>query len=243
MELEKQKEREKELARQIAEEKERELLAKEYYASIQDEIESKDMKLKKIWADLSDLRNEFVDIEKEAEQERADLIAEVNALSSELKLKITVLQQFVPPEEEERIEANSHYNEDSGEWLIACVSYAGKTVNRGMKPMQEGADETGTGSYPLELFQTGLIGRPIGSNFIEQLGTVYYTYSEDATTRKSDDTQSVGSGRSHSSSSSHQGQGKSARIATATTSPAARPSSARKEASFPVSRGQIRSKH
>jgi hypothetical protein len=52
----------------------------------------------------------------------------IRELSRQLKLMILTVNNFIPPEELSRIEKRAVWDEDSGDWKITYVQYAGNNV-------------------------------------------------------------------------------------------------------------------
>ncbi|KAJ3126975.1 Kinesin-like protein kif3b [Nowakowskiella sp. JEL0407] len=117
--LEEQQTRERELQRQLETRQEVQLQMEENYASLQDEVDSKSKKLKKLWTKLQAAKSEISDLNDEFRNEREDLLDTIRELSRELALKSAVIENFVPAEEREKVESRAAYDEEHDEWQLA----------------------------------------------------------------------------------------------------------------------------
>mmetsp|Transcript_31643 Transcript_31643/g.79041 ORF Transcript_31643/g.79041 Transcript_31643/m.79041 type:complete len:742 (-) Transcript_31643:192-2417(-) len=108
------------------------LLAKEEkYGSLQEEAEAKGRKLKKLYAKYKAAQSEIADLQAEFQREREDMLETVRELTRQLKLKAAVIESFVPPEEQAKIECRAEWDEESEEWRIARVELAGNSMAGG----------------------------------------------------------------------------------------------------------------
>ncbi len=91
------KEKELFLARQIEEQEEANLLLNEKYTSLQDEVQSKTRKLKKLWVKYQMSKDEIDDLNSEFQGERSIMIDTIRDLNRQLKLKDLIIAKFIPP--------------------------------------------------------------------------------------------------------------------------------------------------
>lgn len=75
------------------------LAVEEHYSSIQEEVEKKTKKLRKLFVKYEAAKQEVQDITEEFQAEREDLLDSIRALTQELKLKSLVIDYFIPPSE------------------------------------------------------------------------------------------------------------------------------------------------
>ncbi|KAJ4461593.1 putative kinesin family member 3A [Paratrimastix pyriformis] len=112
--MDKAKQQESELARYQQEAAEQKRLAiEDQYQSTRDEIESKTKKLKKA----------------EFESERADMLETIRQLQYQLKLKILIINNFIPLHEVEKIEKRAAWDEVEQQWKIPGLTHAGNNVS------------------------------------------------------------------------------------------------------------------
>lgn len=91
------KEQEYVLARQMAEKEEANFQLNEKYSSLQEEVQSKTKKLKKLWTKYQQGKNEIKDLNCEFEEERTDMLETIRDLTKQMKLKNLVISNFIPP--------------------------------------------------------------------------------------------------------------------------------------------------
>jgi kinesin family protein 3/17 len=98
-ELAERKNKELALARQMADQEEMNLELEEKFGSLQDEVDAKTKKLKKLWNKYQQSKNEVRDITEEFQAEKSDMLETIRDLSRQLKLKELIISNFVPPED------------------------------------------------------------------------------------------------------------------------------------------------
>eukprot|EP00002_Diphylleia_rotans_P004762 TRINITY_DN1366_c0_g1_i3.p1 TRINITY_DN1366_c0_g1~~TRINITY_DN1366_c0_g1_i3.p1 ORF type:complete len:384 (-),score=124.03 TRINITY_DN1366_c0_g1_i3:301-1452(-) len=131
-ELEERRIAELRLQQELEDRAEQQMHAEEKYFSVQEEVEIKTKKLKKLWAKLQSAQQEIEDLQSEFQQEREDMLNTIRDLTHEIKLKQLVIDLFIPPEELEKIEKRAMFDEDRDEWVIQHAQLTGNVmrVNR-----------------------------------------------------------------------------------------------------------------
>ncbi len=117
-ELHERKTQEAALARELAEKEEANLQLEEHFSSLQEEVEVKTKKLKKLWTKFQTAQSEVQDIQKEFQQERADMLESIRSLTRSLKLKDIIIANFIPDELAKNVEKRSQWKEDEELWLV-----------------------------------------------------------------------------------------------------------------------------
>ena len=92
--------RQVEAARQLEEREEQGVELEKTYSSLQQEVDSKTKKLKKLFAKLQAAKQEILDVTDEYNKDRRDLEETQQELLKELKLKYLVIENFIPPQAE-----------------------------------------------------------------------------------------------------------------------------------------------
>ncbi|KAI9009638.1 P-loop containing nucleoside triphosphate hydrolase protein [Gaertneriomyces semiglobifer] len=136
-ELEERARRERELAREVEEHDEANLQIEEEFSSLQEEAAAKTKKLKKLWGLLMRHKSEIKDLQEEHQREREQLLDTVRDLTRELKLKLLVIDSFIPRESLDFIETFSEYDGASEKWRIAHIAHAGNNI-RGKRSLVTG---------------------------------------------------------------------------------------------------------
>ncbi|KAG5178547.1 kinesin-like protein [Tribonema minus] len=127
-ELELQRAQEAALARELAEREEGLADLDRDFQDLQEEVEVKTRKLKKLWGKYQAAQAEVADIQAEFQGEREDLLDAIRQLSRQLKLKDLIITNFVPPEEARRVERRAEWSEEAGTWTIPFPELAGNVL-------------------------------------------------------------------------------------------------------------------
>ena len=85
------------LARKMADKEAEKLDLEEKYSSLNDEVNTKTRKLKKVWSKYQQAKAEISDLEREFVNEKTELLDTVRELTKQLKLKAFVISKFIPP--------------------------------------------------------------------------------------------------------------------------------------------------
>ena len=176
LELQRQREEEKENQKKISELQEMQLIAEEHYKSIEDEVEMKTKKLKKLFSNYKSSKSELSDIAKEFQQEREDLLETVRDLTQQIKLKDLVVAMSIPQEYQEKIMQHTHYDEVEDAWHIDHAQYCGGAV-RARREAHIGLEgEAGPGGLDDESFDEALGGGHGIEKVSDNLQHVYFSY-------------------------------------------------------------------
>lgn len=117
--IEKQKQQELQLARELAEKEDSDMLLEKQYTSLQEVVDDKTRKLKKLWAKYNAATTEIADLAVEFQAEKEDMLDTVRELSRQLKLKHLFLRHFVPLDEAQNLEKRACYDADRDAWQIS----------------------------------------------------------------------------------------------------------------------------
>ena len=125
LELEERKEQEEMLAHQVRAKEEDIFALEEKHATKQDEADDKTRKLKKLWQRLQSCQTEANDVQEEFQREREDMLETIRQLSRQLKLKELLMNNFVPPEEERKLERCACWNHEKDSWDLVSSEFSG----------------------------------------------------------------------------------------------------------------------
>jgi len=117
-----------ELERKKAELEEMNLMQDEKFSSVQEEVEQKTKKIKKLWGKYQGTKVEITDLQEEFQRERDDLLDDIRRLTGEIKLKNLIIDTHIPPDELEKIHERAVFDEASESWEIDRIQYAGNHV-------------------------------------------------------------------------------------------------------------------
>ncbi|KAL4225445.1 Kinesin-like protein kif3c [Mactra antiquata] len=121
-EIAEQKRVEKEIQRKLEEKEESAVELQETYVSLQQEVEVKTKKLKKLFAKLQATKQDILDLQEEHVKERQELEQTQNELTRELKLKMLIIENFIPPEDKTKIQNRAYYDEDEDMWKLRALA-------------------------------------------------------------------------------------------------------------------------
>ncbi|XP_067095492.1 kinesin-like protein KIF3B isoform X1 [Osmerus mordax] len=121
-EIAEQKRREREMQQQVECRDEETLELKETYSSLQQEVDIKTKKLKKLFAKLQAVKAEIHDVQEEHIQERQELAQTQNELTRELKLKHLIIENFIPQEEKNKIVNRAFLDDENDHWKMKPIT-------------------------------------------------------------------------------------------------------------------------
>lgn len=81
-----------------------------------------------LWSKLQASKTDIRDIQEEWQTEKEELLDTIRELSKQLKMKMLIINSFVPPEEITRIERRADWDEETGEWKIQGIQLAGNNM-------------------------------------------------------------------------------------------------------------------
>lgn len=107
---------EREMQQQMLVQDEETLELRETFTSLQQEVEAKTKKLKKLYAKLQCLKTEIKDVNDEHVRSRQELEQTQNELTRELKFKYLIIENFIPPEEKNKIMNRLTFDPEEDQW-------------------------------------------------------------------------------------------------------------------------------
>ncbi|XP_043365939.1 kinesin-like protein KIF3C isoform X2 [Dermochelys coriacea] len=124
-EIAEQKRREREMQQEMLLRDEETMELRETFTSLQQEVEIKTKKLKKLYAKLQAVKAEIQDQHDEYIRVRQDLEEAQNEQTRELKLKYLIIENFIPPEEKNKIMNRLYYECEEDQWKFQPLVPAG----------------------------------------------------------------------------------------------------------------------
>ncbi|XP_041661207.1 kinesin-like protein KIF3C isoform X2 [Cheilinus undulatus] len=115
-EIAEQSRREREIQQQMMTQDEETLELRETFTSLQQEVEAKTKKLKKLYAKLQCIKAEIQDVNDEHVRSRQELEQTQNELTRELKFKYLIIENFIPPEEKNKIMNRLTFDPEEDQW-------------------------------------------------------------------------------------------------------------------------------
>jgi len=125
---------ESKLARELAEKEETNLQLEEHFSSLQEEVEVKTKKLKKLWTRYQGAVQEAKDLQEEFQTERTDMLDTIRELTRNIKLKDTIIQNFIPDETAKSIEKRATWSNEDETWIVPKLESSGNKV-RAVRPI------------------------------------------------------------------------------------------------------------
>lgn len=121
---------EAQLARELAMKEEANLQLEEHFSSLQEEVEVKTKKLKKLWTRYQGAQSELKEAEAEFATERADMLDAIRQLTRTLKLKELIIANFIPEETSGMLERRAVWveNEEGDGWVIPKMDMSGNAL-------------------------------------------------------------------------------------------------------------------
>lgn len=121
-EIAEQKRREREMQQQMESRDEETLELKETYSSLQQEVDIKTKKLKKLFAKLQAVKAEIHDVQEAHIVERQELEQTQNELTRDLKLKHLIIENFIPMLEKNKIMNRTFLDEEDDHWKLRPIT-------------------------------------------------------------------------------------------------------------------------
>jgi len=116
------------LARELAEKEEANLQLEEHFSSLQEEVEVKTKKLKKLWNKYQGAVREAKDLQEEFQTERSDMLDTIRQLTQSLKLKDLIIANFIPDEISKSIEKRASFNPEEDCWSLPKLELSGNAL-------------------------------------------------------------------------------------------------------------------
>ena len=90
---------------------------------MQDEVDAKTKKLKKLWSKFQSAKSEIKDLTEEFQEEREGMLETIRDLTRQVKLKELVIGNFIPPEEARNFDAVENggravWQEEEELWVV-----------------------------------------------------------------------------------------------------------------------------
>lgn len=121
LKLEEQHRQEMLLARELAERDDSNMMLEEQYTSLQDEVDIKTKKLKKLWSKHKTATTDLVDLKDEFRQERDDMLETIRGMQQQLKLKQAIRSNFVPPAIYDALQQRAQWSDEDSDWKLGLL--------------------------------------------------------------------------------------------------------------------------
>ncbi|CAL8284618.1 unnamed protein product [Lota lota] len=113
--------REREIQQQMMLQEEETLEMRDTFSSMHHEVELKTRKLRKLYAKLQMVRLEMCDVIEEHVLTRQELEQTQNELTRELKYKFMLIENFIPPEEKNKMMNRVYFDSEEEQWRFRPI--------------------------------------------------------------------------------------------------------------------------
>jgi len=155
------------MARELAEREEANIQLEEHLSSLQEEVEVKTRKLKKLFTKCQAATSEVKDLQNEFQIERADMLETIRQLTQNLKLKDLLIDNFIPEEYSHSLELRARWDTEADTWVTKNLKFSGRRF--GNRPLSRLKTEDCAGTSSSNALGSGinheqLISRSQGKN-------------------------------------------------------------------------------
>lgn len=155
-EIAEQTRKEREIQQQMMAQDEETLELRDTFTSLQQEVEAKTKKLKKLYAKLQCIKAEIQDVNDEHVRSRQELEQTQNELTRELKFKYLIIENFIPPEEKNKIMNRLTFDPEEDQWKFQPL------VPAESKPLQMQKRPTSAVGYKRPISQYARVAITMG---------------------------------------------------------------------------------
>ena len=134
IELEERRRQELELARELEKREEDQILVEEQFESLQDEVDAKSRKLKKVWSKYQTMKSMLEDTESDLNRAREEAGNIIRDLKRQNKLKQLIVDYFIPPDIVELLSRKAQWDEASDEYVLMRKNLVGNAM-KGRRPV------------------------------------------------------------------------------------------------------------
>jgi len=176
-ELEARRREEEEWQKQLEAEEEARLGQEEQYNSLQEEIEGKTRKLKKLFGKFKAVQGEIKDVQDEFNREKEDILDTIRKLSKQQALRQLIMTSYIPLDQLSKIERCSEWDEANEGWRISRLQYAGNKM-RAKREAKGAREEAAPDASPMRARSVGTRGddAPPLPDVAKAMSAVYFSY-------------------------------------------------------------------
>lgn len=128
LELEERKNQERRDREEIQRLEELQLMKQDKFSSLQEEIEDKNKKLKRLFTKVQTMKDDLRDEQESWAREKEIVISELREYSRELKLKMLMIDHFIPVNILQTIEDKAVYHQEIDDWYFPNMNLCGNVL-------------------------------------------------------------------------------------------------------------------
>lgn len=163
-EIAERKKLEVEMRQQIEVQEESAVEILETYTTLQQEVEIKTKKLKKLFAKLQAVKQEIHDVTDEFNRDRRELELTQNDLMKDLKVKYLIIENFIPVDEKNKLLARIRYDEEEDTFCISPYEEEAPAISK--RPLSADNERRPISDYGRVAIKVGRHHRYHGENIL-----------------------------------------------------------------------------
>lgn len=136
----------------------------ETYTTLQQEVEIKTKKLKKLFAKLQAVKQEIHDVTDEFNRDRRELELTQNDLMKDLKVKYLIIENFIPVDEKNKLLARIRYDEEEDTFCISPYEEEAPDISK--RPLSADDERRPISDYSRVAIKVGRHHRYHGENIL-----------------------------------------------------------------------------
>lgn len=168
-ELAEQKRREREMVEALERQEEDTVDLKQTFSDLRQEVEAKTKKMKKLMIKLRQTRNEIRDMSSMFSEERQNLDETISEISKELKLKLLIVENFIPSDVSDRIKDRAEWDENEFRWNVTAFPSTSSTPVMNVIEVNEDGVLTRSSGADSGVSVSGGNGTPANSSLDKRL--------------------------------------------------------------------------
>ncbi|XP_071954651.1 kinesin-II 95 kDa subunit-like [Antedon mediterranea] len=167
LQLAEQQRKEREMEQALEEKHDIHKVLKDTYGSLQQEVDIKTKNLKKLFGKLQRVKCEIQDLQEEHLMERQNLEQTQNELTRELKLKLLIIENFIPPEEKAKISSRAEFDEEGDQWSLKPLAKTEGPTQMAKRPVTASGNRRPITDYAKTIARRGSNPRYKAENILK----------------------------------------------------------------------------
>ncbi|EDO40836.1 predicted protein [Nematostella vectensis] len=165
-EIAEHKRQEREMLQKLEAKDEDTIEIKDTYSNLQQEVDVKTKKLKKLFMKLQTIKSEITELQEVHIRERQELEQAQDELTRELKLKSLIVESFIPTEEKNKLMNRAIYDEENESWKLKPLAENNTKQEMAKRPVSAMGNRRPTTTFAKRAAEMGGHPRYKGENII-----------------------------------------------------------------------------